>query len=287
MSSKSANYCCSYISGGQALLLLCEAELGDPLYELTTGSYTAGEEATKNGSISTWGKGMTAPPVWKDAGCVHPSLAGVKMVSCNSCRSTLLLADLNIARHRHSCWSDQRAKYLPAVQRVHLLRRRTDSLTLPAPREDVNYLRPPTPSTKILSYAKKASISRLHPSLENIRQSSLHWTCCVKAIAAELPAECRSVYLNSFVPTYELESSKSMKTMTFSISRTTHLCPPDAAHFACRAISRPIADTTHRYRILHTSSAIARELVKPGLSMPNKLIKSPLTPLSSPFSFRT
>ncbi|GIZ37216.1 hypothetical protein CKM354_000067000 [Cercospora kikuchii] len=79
MSSKSANYCCSYNSGGHALLLLCEAELGDPLYELTTGSYTAGEEAIKNGSLSTWGKGMTAPPVWKDAGCVHPSLAGVKM----------------------------------------------------------------------------------------------------------------------------------------------------------------------------------------------------------------
>ena len=31
MSSKSANYCCPYNSGGQALLLLCEAELGNPM----------------------------------------------------------------------------------------------------------------------------------------------------------------------------------------------------------------------------------------------------------------
>ncbi|KAH7026475.1 poly polymerase catalytic domain-containing protein [Microdochium trichocladiopsis] len=79
MSSKSANYCCSYISGGHALLLLCEAELGDPMQELTASSYNAGETAKANDMISTWGKGMTAPSKWKDAGCVHPSLQGVKM----------------------------------------------------------------------------------------------------------------------------------------------------------------------------------------------------------------
>lgn len=287
MSSKSANYCCSYNSGGHALLLLCEAELGDPLYELTTGSYTAGEEAIKNGSLSTWGKGMTAPPVWKDAGCVHPSLAGVKMVCHNSCRFTLLLADLNLARHRHSCWSDQRAEHLSAVQRVHLLRRRTNSLTLPASREDVNCLRLPTPSTERLSYARKASMWCLHSSLRNIPQPSLRWMCCVKVFAAGLPAECRrSADPNSSVTTYELEASKSMKTVALSPSRT--LPPaPNVPHFSCCAIQRLVGDTAHRYKILHTSSAIASELVKPGLSMPNRLINSPLTPLSAPFSFRT
>lgn len=80
MSSKSANYCYPYISGGQGLLLLCEAELGDPMHELTGSSYTAGEDALKNGSYSTWGKGTTGPSNWKDAGCLHSSLAGVKMV---------------------------------------------------------------------------------------------------------------------------------------------------------------------------------------------------------------
>ncbi|KNG46006.1 poly polymerase 2 ADP-ribosyltransferase 2 [Stemphylium lycopersici] len=79
MSSKSANYCCAYNSGGTALLLLCEAELGNPMHELTDASYTAGEDALKNGMYSTWGKGQTGPSKWKDAGCMNPSLAGCMM----------------------------------------------------------------------------------------------------------------------------------------------------------------------------------------------------------------
>ncbi|PHH53976.1 Poly [ADP-ribose] polymerase 1 [Ceratocystis fimbriata CBS 114723] len=78
MSSKSANYCFAHASGGHALLLLCEAELG-PMQELTRASYEAGETAAQKGMGSTWGHGLTAPPVWKDAGHVHPSLAGVRM----------------------------------------------------------------------------------------------------------------------------------------------------------------------------------------------------------------
>jgi poly [ADP-ribose] polymerase len=53
MSSKSANYCCSSISNGNALLLLCEAELGDPMHKLTGSSYTAGEDAKAKGLFST------------------------------------------------------------------------------------------------------------------------------------------------------------------------------------------------------------------------------------------
>ncbi|KAL8306443.1 hypothetical protein RB597_003037 [Gaeumannomyces tritici] len=79
MSSKSANYCCSYISGGEALLLLCEAELGKPMQELTNADYEAGEKAQKNGMYSTWGKGMTGPKEWRDAGAVHDSLEGTTM----------------------------------------------------------------------------------------------------------------------------------------------------------------------------------------------------------------
>ncbi len=81
MSSKSANYCCSYVSGGTALLLLCDVELGKPMLSLTGASYTAGEDAKAKGMYATWGQGRTAPKLWKDAGCVHPDLAGVKMVS--------------------------------------------------------------------------------------------------------------------------------------------------------------------------------------------------------------
>ncbi|KAL1409265.1 hypothetical protein Q8F55_006098 [Vanrija albida] len=79
MSSKSANYCCSYITGGTALLLLCEAELGDPIQKLTNASYTAGDDAKKNGMYSTFGQGRVAPLAWKDAGEATPALKGIKM----------------------------------------------------------------------------------------------------------------------------------------------------------------------------------------------------------------
>ncbi|OLN89070.1 Poly [ADP-ribose] polymerase 2 [Colletotrichum chlorophyti] len=79
MSTKSANYCCSYNSNGEALLLLCEAELGDPMQKLTQSSYEAGSTAKAGGMLSTWGQGRTGPSKWKDAGCVHPSLKGVQM----------------------------------------------------------------------------------------------------------------------------------------------------------------------------------------------------------------
>ncbi|KAL2818856.1 poly polymerase catalytic domain-containing protein [Aspergillus granulosus] len=79
MSSKSANYCCSYNSGGKGLLLLGDVELGDPLYELYNSDYHAGENAKKAGSYSTLGKGQTVPGGWKDAGCVNPDLQGISM----------------------------------------------------------------------------------------------------------------------------------------------------------------------------------------------------------------
>lgn len=79
MSSKSANYCCHHQSDNTALLLLCEAELGDPMQKLTGSSYNAGDDAKKQGLLSTWGQGTTGPLKWKDAGEVHPSLQGIKM----------------------------------------------------------------------------------------------------------------------------------------------------------------------------------------------------------------
>ncbi|ETI23630.1 hypothetical protein G647_05432 [Cladophialophora carrionii CBS 160.54] len=79
MSSKSAGYCASGISGGTGILLLCEAELGAPMLELTGADYHAGDRCKQEGRISTWGKGSVAPQAWKDAACIHPSLKGVKM----------------------------------------------------------------------------------------------------------------------------------------------------------------------------------------------------------------
>lgn len=79
MSSKSAGYCASYTSGNTGLLLLCEAELGQPPLKLTNADYDAGKRAKASNCLSTWGVGQTAPQVWKDASCIHPSLKGVSM----------------------------------------------------------------------------------------------------------------------------------------------------------------------------------------------------------------
>ncbi|KLT38345.1 PARP-domain-containing protein [Cutaneotrichosporon oleaginosum] len=79
MSSKSVNYCCSYLSDSTALLLLCEAELGDPLQKLTNASYNAGDSAKAGGMYSTWGQGRVGPSKWKCAGEAHESLKGIKM----------------------------------------------------------------------------------------------------------------------------------------------------------------------------------------------------------------
>ncbi|KAE8153467.1 poly polymerase catalytic domain-containing protein [Aspergillus avenaceus] len=79
MSSKSANYCCSGISGGMGLLLLCDVELGNPMLELDHANYNAGEDAKQQGKIATLGKGRQVPSAWKDAGCVNSELQGVMM----------------------------------------------------------------------------------------------------------------------------------------------------------------------------------------------------------------
>lgn len=80
MSTKSANYCHSYQSGDTGLLLLCEAELGKPMYRLLIGNYSEDDRAAlENGCISTWGVGKTAPKKWKDAGIVNEQLKGVSM----------------------------------------------------------------------------------------------------------------------------------------------------------------------------------------------------------------
>ena len=79
MSSKSAGYTASYSSGGTGLLLLCEAELGEPPLKLTNADYNAGDKAKAANCLSTWGVGQTAPLAWKDAKCIHPNLEGISV----------------------------------------------------------------------------------------------------------------------------------------------------------------------------------------------------------------
>ncbi|KAK1974714.1 poly polymerase catalytic domain-containing protein [Colletotrichum cereale] len=118
MSTKSANYCASGTSGGQALLLLCEAELGDPMQKLIGSSYNAGETARANGMWSTWGQGSTGPSQWKDAGCVNPSLKGTKMVRLPNVRlDARIVANLaQIARRECEARPDQYPQRISPVQ---------------------------------------------------------------------------------------------------------------------------------------------------------------------------
>lgn len=140
MSSKSANYCCPSISGGQALLLLCEAELGNPMQVLTNAQYDAGTTAAQQGMISTFGQGLTAPKGFKDAGGLHDSLAGVQMVR----RLRLLgraFTDNVPARHNTPARRYQRQQRILDVQRIHLLQRSPGALEVPSACQDVSWRR--------------------------------------------------------------------------------------------------------------------------------------------------
>ncbi|KAK5696206.1 hypothetical protein LTR97_008626 [Elasticomyces elasticus] len=78
ISTKSANYCVSSSSGNTGLLLLCEAELGNPMYELMGGNSSAQEKSAEAGAIATLGLGRTVPQGWVDAGdVIMPELKGV------------------------------------------------------------------------------------------------------------------------------------------------------------------------------------------------------------------
>ena len=83
MVTKSANYCCAGQSNNTGLLMLCEAQLGDPMYELANSDYHAAQNAKKAGALATKGKGRTAPLKWMDAQCVSEELKGVKMPDVN------------------------------------------------------------------------------------------------------------------------------------------------------------------------------------------------------------
>lgn len=83
ISTKSANYCFSEHSDGIGLLLLCEAELGNPVQELVRAAHDASETAKEAGCISTFGIGKITPQGWVDAGLKlgNDELKGVLMVS--------------------------------------------------------------------------------------------------------------------------------------------------------------------------------------------------------------
>lgn len=62
-----------------ALLLLCDAELGDPMLELKHSDYLAGEKVAEQGKYATLGQGRDVPTGWKDASVLGSHLKGVRM----------------------------------------------------------------------------------------------------------------------------------------------------------------------------------------------------------------
>jgi poly [ADP-ribose] polymerase len=129
-SSKSANYCRASMSGGTGLLLLCEAELAQPMYEIPTGNTDAQNLAKKSNCFSTKGVGQTVPQKWKDAACVHKSLKGVLMpdgVPGPNQNHKVSLADGEVSIVKET---NLRSGRIFAVQRVHRLRRQSTSLEI-------------------------------------------------------------------------------------------------------------------------------------------------------------
>ncbi|KJZ74530.1 hypothetical protein HIM_06126 [Hirsutella minnesotensis 3608] len=118
MSSKSAGYCASYNSCGQALLLLCEAELGNPMQQLVYASYSAGEDAASRGMYSTWGMGDMGPSHWMDAGVVNPSLKGIRMPDTTVAPGPTCVPGASLLYNEYICYDVAQVKlrYLFHVQ---------------------------------------------------------------------------------------------------------------------------------------------------------------------------
>lgn len=79
MVSKSANYCCAHSSGNTGLLLLCDAQVGNPMFELQYSDYQAGEKCHEAKKIATHGMGRTVPKGWMKADELGDWAKGVLM----------------------------------------------------------------------------------------------------------------------------------------------------------------------------------------------------------------
>jgi poly [ADP-ribose] polymerase len=118
MSSKSANYCSPWDSDGHALLLLCEAELGQPMQVLTDAKYDAASSAKEMGAFSTHGQGQVGPKAWKDAKCIHPSLEGATMPDTTQNPGVLNVPGAYLQYNEYICYdvNQVRLRYLLRVK---------------------------------------------------------------------------------------------------------------------------------------------------------------------------
>lgn len=90
IATKSANYCYAGASDNTGLLMLCEAQLGDPMLELTRAAYDAATSCKNAGALATKGLGRVAPLKWEDAGAVNKQLKGVTMPKVSGSEKTIV-----------------------------------------------------------------------------------------------------------------------------------------------------------------------------------------------------
>ncbi|KAF5240816.1 hypothetical protein FANTH_9404 [Fusarium anthophilum] len=79
MSCVSIEHCRSHSTGGEALLLLCEVEVGESPLEMFSSSLKTGSVTNKSNKYSTFIRGRTGPIQWIDAAIIHESLMGIQM----------------------------------------------------------------------------------------------------------------------------------------------------------------------------------------------------------------
>lgn len=85
-SCMSWNFSNHYNSGGTALLLACEAHIGDPIYKVDGHDGNAPVNSKKHGAIATLME-CWKDHEWDDAGkLIDPSLAGIKMPARSATR---------------------------------------------------------------------------------------------------------------------------------------------------------------------------------------------------------
>ena len=136
------------MSGGTGLMLLVEAELGKPMYEIPTGDSGAEAEAKKRGCHSTLGVGRQAPQGWTDAEFINEDLKGVQVVSPLAfpyprfgafCCLLMDLAFFTAGRlQRLRRQQSREPDRLPHAQRVHRLLCEPIADQVPLPRRHVD-----------------------------------------------------------------------------------------------------------------------------------------------------
>ncbi|EXL66119.1 hypothetical protein FOPG_17686 [Fusarium oxysporum f. sp. conglutinans race 2 54008] len=118
MSCVSTEHCHSDSTGGEALLLLCEVEVGESPLEVFSSSLKTGNVTNKSNKYSTFIRGRTGPTQWIDAADIHESLIGIEMPdpTCDPSDTSYPYAPSNY--NKYICYNESQIqiRYLVRIQ---------------------------------------------------------------------------------------------------------------------------------------------------------------------------